>query len=200
MVTSPQQLFFPMTDLYLCRHGETEENVAGVLQGRMPGHLTAEGRRQAALLGQRLAALGVCFSALIVSDIERTMLTAHIANESLRLPLMPCPLLRERDWGSLTGKAIVEVRGMDFPPDVETVEAMHDRAARFLQFVSTQYAGSQVVAIGHGLFNRAIRATLSATTIRLTPRMENAEICHLQVPAHWQPAILGRDDVAASAN
>ena len=28
-----------MTELYLVRHGQTEENAAHILQGHMPGHL-----------------------------------------------------------------------------------------------------------------------------------------------------------------
>ena len=33
--------------LTLIRHGETEENVQGIIQGQMPGHLTEKGKRQA---------------------------------------------------------------------------------------------------------------------------------------------------------
>lgn len=33
------------TTLYLVRHGQTEENVANILQGHLQGHLTAEGHR-----------------------------------------------------------------------------------------------------------------------------------------------------------
>ncbi|MGM9693641.1 MAG: histidine phosphatase family protein [Alloprevotella sp.] len=178
-----------MIQLYLCRHGETEENVAGILQGQSPGHLTAQGCEQAAALRDRLVAEGVRFDALLVSDLARTLHTAHIVNEGFGLPLTPCRLLRERDWGSLTGRRIEEVRDMEFPKDVETVKAMHERARQFLVFLHKRHDGETVLAIGHGLFNRVIRATLSGVTIRDIPRMTNGEVCVLDVPdiRHHRP-------------
>ena len=36
-----------MITLYLARHGQTEENIARIFQGHMPGTLTVEGIAQA---------------------------------------------------------------------------------------------------------------------------------------------------------
>ena len=91
-----------MIELYLVRHGETEENVAGILQGHLPGRLTAAGVCQAEALRDALA--GVTFDALVVSDLARTVATAEVLNGRRGLPVDLCPLLRERDWGSLTGR------------------------------------------------------------------------------------------------
>ena len=190
-----------MTELYLCRHGETEENVAGILQGQSPGHLTAQGCEQAAALREHLVAEGVRFDALLVSDLARTLHTARIVNEHFGLPLTPCPLLRERDWGSLTGRRIEEVRDMEFPKDVETVKAMHERARRFLDFLHRHHDGETVLAIGHGLFNRVIRATLAGVTIRDIPRMTNGEVTVLHVPNtrhHRSAEILPAQSVPAN--
>ncbi|HAC42310.1 MAG TPA: histidine phosphatase family protein, partial [Paraprevotella xylaniphila] len=43
-----------MTELYLVRHGQTEENAAQILQGHMPGHLSCEGIAQAQALRDEL--------------------------------------------------------------------------------------------------------------------------------------------------
>lgn len=171
-----------MTALYLARHGETEENVAGILQGHLPGHLTERGRRQAAALRDRLAAAPVRFDAFLVSDLRRVTDTARIVNEALRLPLSPTPLLRERDWGSLTGKPVAQARGMaEFPEDVESVEEMFRRAHRFLIYIKERHAGQHVLALGHGLFNRCIQAALRGCAIRDVPRMQNAEVRRIDV-------------------
>lgn len=36
-----------MISLYLARHGQTEENIARIFQGHLPGRLTVEGISQA---------------------------------------------------------------------------------------------------------------------------------------------------------
>lgn len=170
-----------MIELYLVRHGETEENVAGILQGHLPGRLTAAGVRQAEVLRDALA--GVTFDAMVVSDLARTVATAEVLNGRRGLPVDLCPLLRERDWGSLTGRRIAEVRGTAFPPDVESVEALFDRAHRFLAYLLSRYDGQRVLAVGHGLFNRCILALLSGRSIADIPRWGNAEVRRVCVAA-----------------
>lgn len=165
-----------MVTLYLARHGETEENVAQLLQGHMPGHLTPHGMAQAHSLAASLPP-HVRFDVLLSSDLRRAMHTARILSSRTGLPVTACPLLRERDWGSLTGRPVDEARRMPaFPPDVETVEAMHARAARFLTYVETHYADRCVLAVGHGLFCRCIQATAQGCAIRDIPRWQNAEL------------------------
>lgn len=170
-----------MVTLYLARHGETRENVAQILQGHMQGKLTKRGIAQAEALRDELMALHVRFDALVVSDLGRALHTAQIVNEALHLSLFPTPLLRERDWGSLTGMPISNVQGTDFPSDVESVENMFCRARQFLAYISEHFANQTVLAIGHGLFDRCIQAAWAGTTIHDVPRMANAEVRRLNV-------------------
>lgn len=168
-----------MVHLYLVRHGETEENVAGILQGHMPGLLTERGREQARQLRDTLR--GTSFDALYVSDLRRTLQTAEILNEALRLPLVEEPLLRERDWGELTGRRIADIDTHSFPPSVESVEGMFRRAALFLNRLLREHDGEKVLAISHGLFSRALQACYHASTIHDTPRMANGEVRHIEI-------------------
>ena len=66
------QITLCMIYLYLARHGETQENVAQILQGHMPGHLTPQGREQAANLRDQLVKSGIHFDVLLYSDLRRT--------------------------------------------------------------------------------------------------------------------------------
>lgn len=186
-----------MTVLYLARHGETYENVAKILQGHLPGRLTPHGICQAAALRDRLVASGIAFNALVVSDLERALHTARIVNDALRLPTYPTPLLRERDWGCLTGTPIAGVRGLDFPDDVESVEKMFSRARHFLIYIKERFAGRTVLAIGHGLFNRCVQAVLAGKEIRDIPRMQNTEVRRIEINAlpHWKEE---RDDLVSA--
>lgn len=168
-----------MVNLYLVRHGETEENVAGLLQGLLPGTLTRRGREQAAALCGTLRSLR--FDAFYVSDLRRTVQTAEILRPAVGRPFVLQPLLRERDWGSLTGTLAAEAQGREFPPDVESVEQMAMRAARFLNLLRERHSGASVLAVTHGLFVRCLLATYAGLAIRDIPRMQNAEMCLLRV-------------------
>ena len=90
-----------MLTIYLIRHGETIENCSGILQGCTPGHLNKKGEEQIKALSDRLEDLK--FDAFVSSDLKRALDSAAIINKKFNLPIDLCPLLRERDWGSLTG-------------------------------------------------------------------------------------------------
>lgn len=178
-----------MIHLYLARHGETQENVAQVLQGHMPGHLTPQGQKQAANLRDKLVKSGIHFDVLLYSDLQRTHDTATIINQQLKITCVkPCPLLRERDWGSFTGTSIVAARSLPMPPDAESVDQLFKRAQRFLIYIKEYFDGKTILAIGHGLFNRAILAAYHNKSIRDIERMQNAEVRLLafdQLPSTW---------------
>ncbi len=173
-----------MTELYLVRHGETEENVQHILQGHLPGTLTARGIAQAETLRDELLSCGVRFDALICSDLRRAVHTAEIVNAPLSLSLRPTHLLRERDWGTLTGRIVLPDHHVDIPSDAESVEDMFRRARLFLKWIGDNYEEQRVIAVGHGLFNRVLQAALKGLTIRDIPRMENAEVRILQINEH----------------
>lgn len=177
------------TQLYLVRHGETEENVAQILQGRMPGHLTEKGKQQARDLAKTLKRDYEPFDIMLVSDLQRTLDTANIINEQLHITqLLPCPLLRERDWGDFTGIDIMYARTHDMPENAERVEQMFNRARHFLNFVYEQYRGKRILAVGHGLFNRTILAAWAGCTIRDIPRIDNAEVRTIVID---RPVLMG---------
>lgn len=171
------------TIMYLTRHGQTEENVNHILQGWMPGHLSKEGIRQVEHLREELKKLH--FDAIVCSDLKRCIDSANIINEPHGLQLITTPLLRERDWGSLTGKNIlnevVNLKVRNFPADVESEPLIYERALKFLRFIQQNFAGKQILAVGHGMIDRYIQAVWKGTTIRDIPRMENAEVRKLEI-------------------
>jgi len=185
-----------MTELCLIRHGETNENAAGILQGHLPCLLSDVGREQVERLRESLR--GQHFDALLSSDLPRALQTAEILNEALQLPLLATPLLRERDWGEWTGRKISEIQGGEFPPSVESVEEMSDRALELLYFVEKQFAGKRVAAVTHGLFARCIQAVAACSTIRETPRWGNAELRTLRLDGvRLAVGKVGESDVSA---
>ena len=162
-----------LTELYLVRHGQTEENAANILQGHLPGHLSAEGIAQAQALRDKLA--GIRFNGLMCSDLQRCVDTAAILNEPHGLRPDYTPLLRERDWGPFTGMDILKARTR-IDERAESMASMSLRAETFLREALRCYPGGRLLVVSHGLFCRVIQATALGKSLRDIPRMDNAEV------------------------
>ena len=162
-----------MLQLYLVRHGQTEENAAHILQGHMPGHLSAEGRQQIEDLSQRLAQTH--FDVLISSDLKRCTDSAAILNRPHNLNILTTPLLRERDWGPFTGTNILAKR-ISIDNRAETTQQLLGRAAQFLTHVATCHPDTRILIVSHGLILRAIQSLCLHKSMHVIPRMQNAEL------------------------
>lgn len=169
------------TTIYLVRHGETTDNALQIMQGQTQGCLNEQGREQAQQVAQRLA--DEAFDAIIASDLRRAIQTAEIIAVPHNIPVSTIPLLRERDWGSFTGRFIPDLKGEVWPDDIESEPALLQRAADFLQYITTTYPGKRVVAVGHGIINKAILAVYAGCTMREVQRMMNAEVRILSTTA-----------------
>ena len=174
-----QQNSWNMTILYLVRHGETVDNVNQIMQGQTQGQLTENGIRQAQEVRDQLASEH--FDAIIASDLKRSVDTARIIAESHHLELIETPLLRERDWGGFTGRYIPELRGVTWPDDIETLENLLSRAGEFITYVKTTYPGKKVLAVGHGIINKAIQAVYYGKQMSEVQKMTNAEVRILEL-------------------
>ena len=163
-----------MTRLYLVRHGETVDNVNCILQGQTQGCLTPEGIRQAESVRDRMA--GERIDAFVSSDLKRSYDTCAIIAAPHGMKVVTTPLLRERDWGGFTGMYIPDLKGVAWPDDVETLEALRERAARFLDFIRGTYAGKTVLAVGHGIINKAVQSVYRDVPMNEIEKMTNAEV------------------------
>lgn len=162
------------TTILLVRHGETVDNARQIMQGQTQGELNERGREQARQVAERLAADPV--DVIIASDLRRAIQTAEIIAAPHRLPVVTTPLLRERDWGGFTGRYIPELRGEVWPDDIESEEALLTRARQLLLHITATYPGKRVVAVGHGIINKAILAVYAQCPMREVQRMMNAEV------------------------
>ena len=162
------------TIISLVRHGETVDNARQVMQGQTQGNLNERGREQARQVAERLKDEQV--DAVVSSDLQRAIQTAEIIAAPHGLPVETTVLLRERDWGSFTGRYIPDLRGEVWPNDIETEEALLLRARSFLQYITATYPGKKVVAVGHGIINKAILAVWAGCPMREVQRMMNAEV------------------------
>jgi phosphoserine phosphatase len=162
-----------MLRVYFVRHGETDWNIAGRLQGMTDTELNARGLAQAGLLAERLAQESD-FVGLYTSPLRRAHRTGEIIGGRIGLPPTVDVRLVERNMGALEGLTDADVKAQ-FPdfhrswragekrvpfPGEEPREAFQQRIASFLQDVRTRHRQHQVVVITHGGAMGMIMATV----------------------------------------
>ena len=168
--------------ILLVRHGETAGNAMRVLQtAEVP--LNARGQRQAALLGERLCALG--FEHVLCSDLLRAKMTAAPLCAHSGIAIEETPLLQERNFGNLRGTAYAELTENPFAPDFhppagESWDAFHGRVAAAFALIVERSRGlrGHLVVVTHGLVCRALaqrHVTLRAHQT-LVERFDNASL------------------------
>lgn len=88
------------------------------------------------------------------------------------------PLIRERDWGDFTGKFIPSLPKdpKDWPDNVETLERMKSRAQNFLTWLKVAYPDKTILAVGHGIINKAIQSVYYKCPMNQIEKMANAEV------------------------
>ena len=165
-----------MTKLYLVRHGETVDNVAQILQGQTPGKLNEKGIQQAEEVARKMA--NDAIDVFVSSDLHRSMQTCEIIAKPHLQEIVTTPLLRERDWGSFTGKFIPTLPKdpKDWPDDIETLEKMKSRAQNFLTWLKVTYPDKTILAVGHGIINKAIQSVYFKRPMNQIEKMGNAEV------------------------
>ena len=163
------------THLYLARHGETEHNRLGMVQGRgVNVSLNREGRRQAEALAER--ASGMQLHAVYSSTLLRAQETAHIiAHRCGRLPIVYLSDLEEMSWGIYEGQyaspelkeafAFMQTQWQsgNLEYAVERGESVLDvqtRSMRAMRFMLEEHSGRNILVVTHGRFLKVLIATL----------------------------------------
>ena len=168
-----------MTTLYLVRHGETVDNANQIMQGQTQGELNDNGIKQAQQFSDEWKDKPI--DVIIASDLKRSIDTARIIAEPHNLEVITTPLLRERDWGGFTGRFIPDLKGEVWPDDIETLENLLSRAGEFIAYVKQTFPGKKVLAVGHGIINKAIQSVYYQKSMNEIQRMSNAEVRTLEL-------------------
>lgn len=177
--TKRRKMIKRKTTLYLTRHGETVDNANRIMQGQTQGELNDTGIQQAKELAKELA--DKTFDVFLSSDLKRSVDTCRIVAEPHKGEVTTTLLLRERDWGSFTGRFIPDLKDEKWPDDIETLEELKRRAAMFIETVRKEYGGKTVLAVGHGIIDKAIQAVFYNKEMKDVPRMANCEVRILEL-------------------
>lgn len=189
----------PQLTLCLVRHGETEANKAGILQGHNDFPLTEKGEKEAIAVGQALK--HITWDAAYSSDLPRASRTCRILLEQsvgkgtgpteTSLVREVCYGVRERLPTSTTveeARAIVAqqmgIDEKDVMDDAELPEQVRGRQKVFLQQLRGDFAeasSAKVLLVSHGGFIKRFLASFCGHTI---PHIRNCSVSSVTV--RWE--------------
>ncbi|MFC6457752.1 histidine phosphatase family protein [Paenibacillus vulneris] len=144
-----------MITLGFIRHGTTEWNLAGRMQGQMDTALAEVGIHQAKLLAERLR--GEAWDGIVTSDLVRAQQTAETIARTTGTPILSSDIrLRERSFGQVEGTTLEERisrwgegwRQADL--GMEPDEALLARWHSFMEELLANHAGKRILIVSHG--------------------------------------------------
>ncbi|MEN3930273.1 histidine phosphatase family protein [Microvirga sp. W0021] len=172
--------------IYFVRHGETDWNVAGRMQGQQDISLNEKGRGQAEQVGYKLAKLfdRPEIMQYLVSPLKRTRETADIMLRTMGLApdiYQPEPRLREITFGKWEGLTWKDVRKTDpaaalqrdmdkwgtVPPDGESYAMLAERVRPVFENLERD-----IVVVSHGGVARATLAVMDCIAPEKAPVVE----------------------------
>lgn len=149
------------TKVCIIRHGETDWNKEGRIQGQFDIPLNETGRAQALAMAANAAHFR--FTALYSSDLSRAMETAKALMQHENLEIHTLPQLRERHFGFFQGvlkteasklypeaSALYEARDIHF--DFESGESLTDFAKRVINIFNwlvKNHTSQQIAVVCH---------------------------------------------------
>lgn len=175
--------------IYLVRHGETEWNLQGKLQGREDIPLNKTGIWQAKVCGNALQ--NTKFHCIQTSPLQRAMETAEIIALHQNCRVIVNSDLIERDYGNLSGlfpQERQEFARQGGPDGVEPWEMLAKRAFWTINKLADACPESTIAVVSHGAWINALLAVVSGHEIGSgKTRLKNACISMLyQEKNKWE--------------
>lgn len=170
----------------LVRHGETDFNKEGKIQGVSNNLLNDTGRRQCRDLRMRLS--DEHFDYCYMSPLVRTVETAMILIGD-RVEMIPDKRLIERDMGELEGKSRDEYDFTKFwdynlnsgDQGVEKIQDIFSRCLDFLNYIIKKHPGKDILIVSHGAPVRAMHHILKNSDLNGNLRNVDVKNCYCEM-------------------
>lgn len=178
--------------VFLCRHGRTEHNEKGVVQGHKDVELNEKGESQAANLAKYLKKQNI--DCIYSSPLHRANTTANLIAEALDIGFETMPALKEVDQGVYEGESsrkmmedmwASEVEDHKWAPeDGESMEDARERAMNCLEELKEEHKGENVVIVAHGGFNKTMILGALGHSSKNFNRIEQDNCCVNEISAN----------------
>jgi probable phosphoglycerate mutase len=150
-----------LTKLYIVRHGKTDWNNRGLMQGLIDIEINDEGIKEAEKLAKTINLDDIDFC--LCSPLKRAASTAEILTKNKK-PIIYDNLLVERALGKYEGtKATYDLiaRQWDYKlndtdNNIESVRDCLLRAKKFLNKIKNEYPDKNILVVSHGSFIKAL--------------------------------------------
>lgn len=176
-------------ELYLMRHGKTEDNLAKVNSGQQDSPLAPIGIEQARQTGALLKDVEI--NAIYSSDLGRAMRTAELVNEARTktVPIFPTPSLREKSFGIYEKRPYSETpprspAHMAVPlPGGESDEQMAIRVIDVLNRIYREHSSQSIAVVAHFGVVATVLASLEGISLysSLERKIQNAGVIELDI-------------------
>ncbi len=156
--------------LFVCRHGETDLNRQGRIQGSLDIPLNANGIKQAQRLAKQLESQNI--DIIVSSSMLRAVQTAEIISAELNLEISETmEEFREKDFGIFEGKTIEECmhiskctdRNVSKYPTGETDYQLAERVQKGLVYLYKKYNCQKILLVCHGVVMKVIYLYLNGS-------------------------------------
>ena len=154
-----------MNKLYIVRHGKTDWNIKGLLQGLTDISLNMKGIKETNTLKEKidLNDIDICIS----SPLKRAKMTAQILVDNKK-EIIYDDMLKERAFGNFEGKSIdfdLVCKLWDYKlnyseNNVESIKDCLDRAKKFLDKIKKEHPNETILIVSHGSFIKALHYNL----------------------------------------
>ncbi len=166
--------------LYVVRHGQTDKNVLGLVQGNTESDLTEKGKEEAKALQELVSTLDI--DVVVSSPLRRALDTAKLITNN-KYDIIVDERLIERDYGLSEGKPVDEeltIKYWDFKlnTDINEVEKIKDlmfRITEFIEDMRNKYEDKNVLVVAHSAILRAIHYAINGIP-------EDGDLLKIEIP------------------
>ena len=174
-----------MGRIILARHGEDEDNAAGILNGHRDMPLTERGLSQARTFVQRLLKDQIDVGIVLSSPLRRASKTAVVCATEFGVPISIIGSLIERNFGILTGKPVSGIM------KYATKTFKGDKILYFLEAQDSEIFPNLLlraeIALGEIIYEMGVRQVENSLVVA------HGDICKMLWAVHykktWQEAL-----------
>ncbi|OPL09499.1 MAG: hypothetical protein AVO33_06810 [delta proteobacterium ML8_F1] len=177
---------------HFMRHGQTDHNKDGILQGHLDTALNERGKAQVFEAVKTLRAHE--FDLVIASPLKRAYETGRIVAQEIDAPLQVNPHLRERTFGELDGMSFAQIRTLhpDFweiirrddgrvTPGCETLEEVEHRLRAFIEELRPLGQSKKILVVSHGATGRILHKLINRDEAFHEFEIENCKIIEFEL-------------------
>lgn len=166
--------------LYLVRHGQTEKNKLGLVQGQTEADLTEKGIKDAEELQELIESLNI--DVVISSPLRRAKETAKIITNN-KYPINVDDRIIERSWGLREGvnvELLDTVKCWNFnlndgDHQIEKVQDFMKRISEFIEDIRVKYNDKKVLVVAHSAVLRGAHYLINGVP-------EDGDMSKIEIP------------------